>query len=188
MSQKRPQTKVDKILGKLSENQLKQFKELCKFNANYSTLKQYLKSCGYEVSTQNLSTWWIANKPRGKEAVLINALSEMYTGTEPKPLLQMSAGICAKLADKLNQLLETEIESTTPSSKLSNLVEILKELRQASSDLHNLKVEENTEDLIYSGALELSEKLKNIFKDTPFETALETGIKAGLAQISSQKF
>ncbi len=177
---KNPQSKVDKALAKLSDEQMQKFNNLCKFNANYTTLSHFLEECGHKVSVGNLSTWWINNRPRGKEAIAINSLSEIYAGTEPHNLLEMSAGISAKLVAKLHDLLILEIEKTSASSKLSNIVELLKELRQASTEMQTLKAAGDTKQLTQAGAFQLAENLRKIFKNTPFEQALEAGLKAAI--------
>ena len=181
---KNPQSKVDKHLSKLTEEDLAEWNQLCRFNPNYSELQKFLEEKGGKgINIQNLSNWWISNKPRGKEAIIINSLSEKYRGTDPTGLLEMSAGICASLIEELQSLLADELAMTSPSSKLTNLVELIKELRQSSSELHNVKSTKHTNQLIMAGALEMADLLTKIFKETPFAEALDSGIKAALEQM-----
>lgn len=182
---KHPQSLVNKALSSLSENDLDEWSKLVRFNANYPDLQQWLAERGHQVSIQNLSTWWASNRPRGKEAIAINTLSEAYLGTDANGLLQMSAGISANLIDNLSQLLTDEyLESATIESKLTCTVSLLRELRQASAELHKLETVGDRNALLMAGAFQIAEELRTIFKGSPFERALDTGIHAALTKIS----
>lgn len=184
---KHPQSKVNKALTKLSEEELKEWNQLVRFNANYPDLKLWLAERGHEVSIQNLSTWWAANRPRGKEAIAINALSETYVGTDANGLLQMSAAVAATLIDSLSGLLiNNTLEEATVESRLTSMVSLLRELRQASAELHKLEIVGDRNALLMAGAFQIAEELKAIFKGSPFEQALETGIQASLTKMYQQ--
>lgn len=182
---KHPQSKVNKALAELSPDELEEWNQLVRFNANYPDLKTWLAEHGHEVSIQNLSTWWASNRPRGKEAIAVNTLSETYLGTDANGLLQMSASVTATLVNNLNKLLEQDLlESATVESKLTNIVCLLRELRQASAELHKLETVGDRNGLLMAGAFQIAEELRTIFKGSPFEQALDTGIHAAITKIN----
>ena len=183
-SSKHPQSKVDKAIASLNTTELQEWQQLIRFNTNYPDLQQWLGERGHQVSVQNLSTWWAANRPRGKSAIAVNILSESYLGTDGAGLLQMSAAIAARLVDQLRELLESDLESASIESKLTSIVNLLRELRQASAELQKMEVVGDRQALFMAGAFEISEQLRIIFKGSPFEQALETGIQAALTKIN----
>lgn len=184
-AQKHPPSHVDKVIAKLSDEKLKEWNKLCKFNATYRELAEFIyDELGEVVSAMSLSRWWRMNRPRGKQAVSINALAEHWAGSDPQIMLEFSAGVCAKIVENLYYLLDSEsLESSSVGSRLANITELLKELRQASHALKESENKKDEEQIKMAGAYEMAKILRDNFKGTPFEEALETGIEAGLQQI-----
>jgi hypothetical protein len=181
---KHPQSIVNKALSQLSDDDTREWNKLIRFNANYPDLQTWLAERGHQVSIQNLSSWWTSNRPRGNVAIAINNLSEQYLGADAPGLLQMSVCLAAQLLDRLQELLADDLAEATTESKLTNVVSLLRELRQASSELHKLETVGDRNALLMAGAFQLAEELKTIFKGSPFEQALETGIHAALTKIN----
>lgn len=94
----------------------------------------------------------------------------------------MAAGISAKLIDEIRNQID-DLGASSIATRLNNLVELIKELRQAANDLHNLESRQDRKALQLAGALTVTESLRKTFKGTPFETALETGISAALMEL-----
>lgn len=182
---KHPQSLVNKALSQLSADDLAEWNQLVRFNANYPDLQEWLAGRGHIVSIQNLSTWWATNRPRGNVAIAINSFSEQYIGADASGLLQMSVCLAASLLDRLQELLVDEyLESATIESKLTNTVSLLRELRQAAAELQKLETVGDRNALLMAGAFQLAEELKTIFKGSPFEQALDTGIHAALTKMN----
>jgi hypothetical protein len=185
MPKKHPPSQVDKAIKKLTPEQLEEWNKLCKFNATYRELAEFLNTeLGETVSAMSLSRWWRLNRPRGQQAVSINALAEHWGGTDPQIMLEFSAGVCAKIDENLYYLLDSEtLEAASVGSRLANITELLKELRQASHALKETETRDDQEQIRMAGAYEMAKLLTDNFKGTPFEEALDTGIQAALQEI-----
>lgn len=187
--QKAPQGKVDRALEKLSEADLLEWNRLVKFNANYPDLRDWLAVRGHSVNNQNLSHWWVTNRPRGEKAVALNAIAEKYEGVEAQSVMAMSIGITADLVQILHEQLinREEITSVRPTEKLQYVTNLLKELHTASGNLHKIKTLDEKENLIKSGAFTMAEELRKLFKDSPFAEALEEGIESVLIHLNESQ-
>lgn len=181
---KHPQSQVERALSTLSPDDLGEWNHLVRFNANYIQLQSWLAQRGVTVSLQTLSNWWAINRPRGSEAIAVNVLSEQFIGTDATSLLQMSAAIAARMIDELKTSLDHRLDAATVETRLTNFVGLLRELRQASSEIHKLDYIADRNALIAAGAFQMAEELRTIFKGSPFEQALETGIHAALTKLS----
>lgn len=179
---KRPQSLVDKILCDMKDEDQKQFFKMCQFNANYSELQKFLEEKSqYEIDINTIARWFKYYKPIGQEALIINNILNEWEGLNPNSLIHLSAGITAKTILKIEELLE--LENTSENSKLTNLVELLKEIRQISTELGRISQEKDTTEIYKSGIIALAEELKIIFKGTPVQTAIETGISSALNRL-----
>lgn len=184
MPQKNPPTKIDYILRELSEEDLQRWGKLVRFKATYRELRQFLSDRGHEVSDMNLSQWWKTNRPRGKEAATLNTFAESWEGLEPDLMLQAAAGISTKIVSHLyNALDEESISAASIGSKLTNLTELLKELRQCAQTIAEAQKRNDEQQIRIAGAYEMAEELKKEFKGTPFEGALEAMIEPVMQKI-----
>lgn len=179
---KKPQSIVDKLLCDMKDDDQKQFFKMCQFNANYSDLQKFLEDkTKYEIDINTIARWYKYNRPIGKEAIILNQLITDWEGINPNTLIHLSAGITAKTILKIQELLE--LEHASESSKLTNLVELLKEIRQISTELNRINYEKNVNDVYKSGIIALAEELKIIFKNTPIQTPIETGISSAINKL-----
>lgn len=169
---------VDKALQSLSPEAQAEWQRLCRFNPSYTQLINFLKEHDAEgadrLHTEHLSNWWANNRPRGTEALALVTYAEQFQGQAPRNLLEMSVGITAKMVQILLDRLD--IEQATNASKLYSVIELLKELRQASSELLKMTESEHAESLRFQGITELKLFLEKTFKDTSFEEPLKIAI------------
>jgi len=184
---KSPRSKIDTALSKLTTEQFDEWANLVKFNANYSTLISFLEESNEEnkklgIKIHNVSTWWIKNRPRGKDAIALNVLAEKYQGVEPERLAEMSLGVMGSLVELLwASIGSDEVESTRPATKLTNLIEALKEMRLASNEFGQNRLNSTNFEVELAGALKMAEKLKVVFRESPFSGALNTAINGVLS-------
>lgn len=157
---------------------IEEWENLIKFNASQKVLMEALHGEGYkDISITNISNWWGRNKPTGQKAVTINLEAESYKGINSADINQMAIAINSHLASSLYKAIsEEDIKKASTATKISNLIECLKELRINSSELANCEIKHYALDLKTEGALILGENLKEIFKDSAFYNALEKAI------------
>lgn len=180
---KTPQHIIDKLLCDMKDEDRKYFFKMCQFNANYADLKNYLEEkTDYEIDITTIARWFKYNRPTGNEAILINKVLDNWEGINPQSLIHLSAGICAKLILEIENVLD--LENTSNSAKLTNLVELLKELRQISAEINRADNEKDTTEIYKSGIIALADELRIIFKNTPIQTALEHGLSSAINRIS----
>ena len=180
-----PQNKIDQSLKQLSKGDQKKFYELVKYNPPYRELREFFCERGIsEITDMHLSTWWKRNRPRGDQAIALSQFAEAWEGLEPTHLLNASAGISAKIIEHLyHSLSQEEIDKASIGSKLTNLAELLKELRQCSQTLVEMQTQKDLEEIRLAGAYEFANELRKVFKQTPFEESLESGIEATLKKM-----
>jgi len=184
MPNKKPPTKIDYILRELPDNDLKQWNKLVRFNATYRELKTFLAERGYETTDMQMSYWWRNNRPRGEQAIALNKFAEEWEGLEPHLTLQAAAGISTKIVSHLYNTLDQEtIDTASIGSKLTNLTELLKELRQCSQTIAEIQQRDDAQQIRIAGAYEMAEELKKQFKGTPFEGSLNAMITPVMKKI-----
>lgn len=188
-SRKNPQSKVDKALSKLSEKDLREWRELVKFNSSYPELRDWLNARGNSINNQNLSQWWISNRPRGEKAVTMNAIAEKYEGIEAQTIMAMSVGLTADLVQILHEHLISgeEINRVCSTVKLQQITNLIKELHTSSGNYTKLKNQSEKENLIKSGAIAMAEELRKVFINSPFADALSEGIESVLIQLEESQ-
>jgi hypothetical protein len=191
MSRKHNQGKVEKALMEIATNKpeaLEEWELMVKFNSPYSELQQFLKEQGFHnISVMNISNWWMRNRPRGKEAIALNTISESFKGIEDEDMNEMAVSLTAKIALMLfNSVNEEDIKKSSISTKVSNLIEALKELRINSGECSTRKTKVYSRQLKLEGALILAENLKQIFKETNFYEPLDKAINESLININLQ--
>ena len=185
---KSPQSKVNIALSRLTTEQSEEWDLLVRNNANYPTLISFLEDANNDnkllnLKVHNLSTWWIKNRPRGKDAIALNALADKYQGVEPGKLAEMSLSVMGSLVQLLWESIDpNEISDARPGTKLTNLIEALKEMRMASNELGQNRLNSTNTEVELGGALKMAEKLKTVFKDSPLEGALNTAINGILSE------
>ena len=184
--QKVRQGKVDRALSKLSEEDIQEWNHLVRFNSSYPQLRSWLEVRGHSVNEMNISHWWTSNRPVGDKAIAVNAIAEKYEGLESQAVMAMSIGITADLVGILHKQLasDEQINSVNPTEKLQGITNLLKELHTASNNFNKTKNLQEKENLIKSGAFAMAEKLRKIFKDSPFYDALEEGIEAVMIELN----
>lgn len=180
-----PQNKIDQSLKQLNKVDQKTFYELVKYNPPYRELREFFCERGItEITDMHLSTWWKRNRPRGDQAIALSQFAEAWEGLEPAHLLNASAGISAKIIEHLYEALsQEEIDKASIGSKLTNLAELLKELRQCSQTLVEMQESKDLKEIRLAGAYELADELRKVFKETPFEQALERGVEGALKKM-----
>lgn len=179
---KSPQNIIDKLLCEMTDNDVKMFFKMCRFNANYTDLQQFLvEKTSYEVDIPAIAKWFKYHKPEGKEAMLINEIIENWEGVNPNTLLHITAGITANLVLKISDILE--IQETSETTKLVNLIELIKELRQISIELTKISQEKDTAEIYKSGIIALANELKMVFRKTPIESIMQSGISSSLDKL-----
>jgi hypothetical protein len=177
---------VDRALVQLSVSEKEEWDYLVRANSGYATLQAWLAERGHQVSTANLSNWWIVNQPRGEAAIALNKMTQSFIGVEGKALLQMASVHCAKLvAEMMESVNSDSIPAASIESRLTATVNLLRELRQASDALTTMQSVGDRNALVVSGRHELAEELRRIFKGSPFEEALDAGINGALIKLES---
>jgi hypothetical protein len=175
--QKNPQSKVDRALAKLSEDDLKTWSELIRFNTNYTQLKDWLAERGHgNITPQNLSNWWSSNRPKGEAALISNAIAENHLGINADAASEMGISLMVVLANRLWQETREDIDELATETRMENLTQILKELSSAASRHGKTMRAQTRANLVELGKLEMAEKLLATFKETSFAAALEIGI------------
>jgi hypothetical protein len=169
---------VDRALQSLSPEDQAEWNRFIRFNPSYTQLIDFLKERNAEgadrLVSEHLSNWWANNRPRGTEALALVTYAEQFQGQAPRNLLEMSVGITAKMVQILLDRLD--IEGATNASKLYSVIELLKELRQASSELLKLSQLEESNALKFEGANKLADHLRKTYKDTSFVESLESAL------------
>jgi hypothetical protein len=185
-NRKRPQSKVDRALSSLSPEDKEEWEKLLDCNANYSQLARWLKEKGHDVSGQNLSVWYISNRPRGEDAIIVNQLTAKYDGVKPEQALQLSIGITTQLITAIYNELETGKLQVTDFQRLTAIASLIRELNLSSRNMQKLEFDKDTENLVKLGSLEMAEVLREIFKESAFIDALEEGIESAQLKIAGK--
>jgi hypothetical protein len=179
-TKKLSQNRVDQALEKLSPQDLEDFQKLTRFNPKYSTVREWFKERGFEISHGSIGSWWAANKPRGKEAALVSGFAETFRGCEPSEMLELGAGVTATII----KLLYEDLDPTVASGnvKLQSILEALRELRQTSETIANQTQTKEREASEFDGAIALRNYLIKVFKETSFEDPLMIAIEEFLVE------
>lgn len=179
---KTPQNSIDKILVTLPEEEKNYFLKMARHNANYGDLQKFLnKKANAKISINAIARWFKYNKPTGTEARIINELIKEWEGINPNSLIHLSAGITANLILKIKDAIE--IEATSEATKLTNLIELLKELRQISVEINKVNQEKDTTEIYKSGAIALGAEVIKIFKGSPIYPAIEKAVHSAINKI-----
>lgn len=182
------QSIVDKILFTLPDGERRIFYKMCQFNANYSDLQAFLEERSeYQVDIPVIARWFKYNRPVGRQAVILNQILDDWEGINPNSLIHLSAGITAKLVLAIDTLLEQDLPRTSPATRLTNLVELLKELRQTSAELKRLDQEKDTGETYKAGMIALAHELNAIFKGTPLQVPVQNALNASIDKLSNSQ-
>lgn len=185
MNNKKTQNQIDKILFNLEESDANYFFKMCRFNANYCELQEWLlKKSGEKVPLSRISNWFKYNRPTGTQAIILNEIMEQYENINPHSLLNISAGITANLIVRLNELVQIELDKASTATKLTNLVELLKELRQISNDLKQTSQLNDVDEIYKSGMIALANELIILFKKSPNYRQISVAINASIKKLT----
>lgn len=180
-ARKRPQSKVDKALAKLHEEDLATWNELIKFNTNYTRLGEWLTDKGFPgISNQNISSWHNNNRPRGEAAKYANAIAETYQGTNPNAAEEMSIALLITLAHKLSTEIEEGKDEANPQT--DSLISALRELSNAATRRDRAMRKDTEKDLRREGKQEMGDKILQVFKGSEIEGAITSVVKALLEE------
>lgn len=179
--QKNPQSKVDRCLAKLSSADLEKWTELCRFNANYVELKNFLEEKGHSVSCQNISNWWISNRTRGERAKTINTIAEQYQGTNHEAAADMAIAFLVNFVNELWTGKE-DLAYLNAEARAAALGQALRDLAAAATRSSKEQQRKSKQDLIQLGKIEMAEKLLEVFKDTAYEGILKNATETILTE------
>lgn len=185
MTRKHPQSKIDKALSNLSEEDRKEFHKLLRFNTNYPKLIKWFEDKGIDnISEMNLSDYYRRTQPMGREALIINEIAAQFEGVDDTKLLDMAAALSAKACDLLMGNIDDYLETASTEAKLQALTSLLKESRQAAKDKNEQKFITDRKALIMQGVFLCFDELERIFKPTPFFNSISNAKEAILTKIN----
>lgn len=147
-------------------------------------IQDLLYSYGYVGSLQSVYTWWNRTLAKGEEAVKFNQMLENFQGAD-------TYGVLNKLLVVLDTQLENAIASLANTRDLKSDA-VLRALPQMADVILRTSNAINTQAIIkdraaleLSGAALMAAELKIIFADTPFQAALDEGIKSVMAKLEA---
>lgn len=180
---KRRQSAIEKALLEMPAEDSREFLRMASFNAPYQDLQEFLKERGIEVPITLIARWFRYNAPSGSQAIIIEELSAEWENLNPTKAMRLIAGINLKLILRLNESINPQIEEASPATKLTNLVELLKEQRQLLTELKFQQLNLDTEGVYLSGMINLKDETLNLLKDSPSKDIVEAALTAALEKI-----
>ncbi len=180
---KRRQSAIEKALLEMPAEDSREFLRMASFNAPYQDLQEFLKERGIEVPITLIARWFRYNAPSGSQAIIIEELSAEWQNLNPTKAMRLIAGINLKLILRLNESINPQIEEASPATKLTNLVELLKEQRQLLTELKIQQLNLDTEGVYLSGMINLKDETLGLLKDSPSKDIVESALTTALEKI-----
>lgn len=183
----RPQHKVDSLRATMTAERRTEFDEFCKFNRNTTDIRRLLEDWGYKISQGAVQNWYRATFPIGEQAKRFNLLANQYVGVEVVDALQKMLVVNATMIDQLMIAFDSpSSENFRVENFISMIPSLSREVRACASELNDLRYHRDRASLEVAGAYRAIQELRLIFKDTPFENALDEAAKSVLMRIEDE--
>lgn len=185
---KNPQGKVDEFRSELNSDRDAEFLRLANLpNQNITTLHRWLVEEGYKGSYQSVCTWYGNFKKAGVKAAAFNTLSQDYDGVVPELALQKVIAMFSHQMDTaIEQLSGIQPEEIGALEYFRQLPHLAREIRSCALIINQMRFVGDRKNAELAGAWRVTQELKLVFQDTPFQNALEEAIKSVMEHIESE--
>lgn len=185
---KNPQGKVDEFRSLMSSDRDAEFLRLANLpNQNITTLHRWLVEEGYKGSYQSVCTWHSNFSKAGAKAAAFNTLSQDYNGVVPELALQKVIAMFSHQMDTaIEQLSGIQPEEIGVTEYFRQLPHLAREIRSCAGIINQMRFVGDRKNAELSGCYRISAELKEIFKDSPFSSALEEALKSALIKIEEE--
>jgi hypothetical protein len=187
MARKPRPAQVEEFCSRLSPEQIAELTRVSILpGIRAKDIQDLLYSWGYTGSLQSVYTWWDRVRTKGEEAEKFNQMLQNFQGAD-------THGVLNKLLVILDQQLENAIASLTSAKEVKSdavlraLPQLADVILRTSNAINTQAVIKDRAALELSGAALMAAELRVIFADSPFEGALEEGIKSVMAKLESHQ-
>jgi hypothetical protein len=171
VEQRKRLTKIDTLLGKLTEEGRQEFSEFVSVDRKLSDIQRWWSERGLCVSISVVNTWRQKHYQAGTRAKALLAFVSEARGINAMQLLEYAVCESAFTVDELRRRID-DSEEYYPRDVIL-LLRAIKELRSSAESLNNAKIRADRTTDILSGAYELCRKALTAAKDHPNEQWLE---------------
>lgn len=152
-------------------------------SANLSEVYRWLVDLGYKGSLRSVYVYADQKRKVGAEAAKMNLLLADYDGLASEAILHRMATIFSQQLD----IAITDISLSDQPVEKADLLKVIphfgREARSCVTAANQLKDIRDRKALEMAGAFRMAQELRLIFTDSPFESALDEGIKSAFQRI-----
>lgn len=152
-------------------------------SANLSDVYRWLSELGYKGSLRSIYTYASQQRKIGAEAAKVNKLLSDYDGLASEALLQKMAAIFTQQLDTAIVQLATSEQPVEAADWLKIIPHLGREARSCVTAINQIQTVRDRKALEMAGAFRMAQELRLIFTDSPFESALDEGIKSAFQRI-----
>lgn len=171
MEQRRKPTKIDTLLGQLTEEGRQEFSDFVSVDRKLSDIQRWWSERGMPVSISVVHTWRQRHYQAGERAKTLLLFASEARGINALSLLEFAVCESAFAVVDMRRRIN-ESEEYYPGDVIL-LLRAIKELRSSAESLNNAKIRADRTTDILSGAYELCRKALTAAKDHPNEQWLE---------------
>lgn len=187
MSRKPRPTAVDEFITEsFTEDELSELHRIASLpNTRARDIHEYLGEFGFNGSLSSVYSWWHRVRATGQKAEVFNKLLEDYQGADHTRILYKAVVVLNNQLDDCVTRLETS-PPAHPKDYLRLIPELSRNLLAISQFIEQNTSIKDRRDLELGGAARALQELRLIFADSPFEEALEEGIKSVMQRLEAE--
>ena len=154
-------------------------------NTRARDIHDYLSEYGFTGSLSSVYSWWNRVRKTGQKAETFNKLLEDYQGADTTRILNKVVVVLHNQLDDCLSRLETS-QPAHPKDYLRLIPELGRNILAISQFVEQSNGIKDRRDLELGGAARALQELRLIFADSPFEEALEEGIKSVMQRLEAE--
>lgn len=187
MSRKQRPTAVDEFVTEnFTEDELEELNRISGLpNTRARDIHEYLGEFGFTGSLSSVYSWWNRVRATGAKAERFNQLLEDYQGADHTRVLNKVVVVLHNQLDDCLTRLETSAPAH-PKDYLRLIPELGRNILAISQFIEQNSNIKDRRDLELGGAARALQELRLIFADSPFEEALEEGIKSVMQRLEAE--